>query len=164
MSPSISRKCLPFQSLISDLPQLLLPCGSNIDHRLVKVPTCTNLSDNVDHLQTAYSQTKSMEHYFLALHSALDYFDNNNSHVRILFIDYCSAFKTIISNKLFPKFQDLDLGAFICSWLLDFLTSRLQFNIGHNISSILILNIGAAQGLVLSPLLYSMHTHDCFVS
>ena len=33
--------------------------------------------------------------------------------------------------------------------------------VGNNISTSLILNTGAPQGCVLSPLLYSLFTHDC---
>jgi hypothetical protein len=33
--------------------------------------------------------------------------------------------------------------------------------VGNNISTLLILNTRASQGCVLSPLLYSLFTHDC---
>jgi hypothetical protein len=33
--------------------------------------------------------------------------------------------------------------------------------VGNNISTLLVLNTGAPQGCVLSPLLYSPFTHDC---
>ena len=50
----------------------------------------------------------------------------------------------------------------LCNWVLDFLTGRPQVvRVGNNISSPLILNTGAPQGCVLSPLLYSLFTHDC---
>jgi hypothetical protein len=35
--------------------------------------------------------------------------------------------------------------------------------VGNNTSATLILNPGALQGCVLSPLLYSLFTHDCMV-
>ncbi len=47
-------------------------------------------------------------------------------------------------------------------WILDFLTGRSQVvRMGNNTSSPLTLNTGAPQGCVLSPLLYSLYTHDC---
>ena len=43
------------------------------------------------------------------------------------------------------------------NWILDFLTGCHQVN---NMSATLVLNTGAPQGCVLSPLLYSLFTHD----
>ncbi len=61
-----------------------------------------------------------------------------------------------------PKLQTLGLNRSLCSWILDFLTGRSQVvRMGNNTSSSLILNTGAPQGCVLSPLLYSLYTHDC---
>ncbi len=65
-------------------------------------------------------------------------------------------------SKLTVKFRALGLNNSLCSWILDFLTGRRQVvRIGSNISSPLTLNTGAPQGCVLSPLLYSLYTHDC---
>ena len=45
---------------------------------------------------------------------------------------------------------------------MDFLTGRPQVvKVGNNISISPILNTGAPQRCVLSPLLYSLFTHDC---
>jgi hypothetical protein len=44
---------------------------------------------------------------------------------------------------------------------LDFLTGRPQVLKVGNISTPLILSTGAPQGCVVSPLLYSLFTHDC---
>uniref|UniRef100_A0A8C8I2H8 Metalloproteinase inhibitor 2 n=1 Tax=Oncorhynchus tshawytscha TaxID=74940 RepID=A0A8C8I2H8_ONCTS len=80
----------------------------------------------------------------------------------MLFIDYSSAFNTIVPSKLVIKLETLGLDPALCNWVLDFLTGRPQVvRVGNNISSPLILNTGAPQGCVLSPLLYSLFTHDC---
>ncbi len=77
-------------------------------------------------------------------------------------MDYSSAFNTIVSATLVAKLQTLGLKRSLCSWILDFLTGRSQVvRMGNNTSSPLILNTGAPQGCVLSPLLYSLYTHDC---
>ena len=58
--------------------------------------------------------------------------------------------------------ETLGLDPALCNWVLDFLTGRPQVvMVGNNISTPLILNTGAPQGCVLSPLLYSLFTHDC---
>ena len=82
----------------------------------------------------------------------------------MLFIDYSSAFNTIVPSKLIIKLEALGLNPSLCNWVLDFLTGRPQVvKVGNNISTSLTLNTGAPQGCVLSPLLYSLFTHDCLV-
>ncbi|KAL7877247.1 hypothetical protein SRHO_G00038900 [Serrasalmus rhombeus] len=79
-----------------------------------------------------------------------------------MFIDYSSAFNTIIPAKLIPKLTDLDLNSHLCNWILDFLMSRHQVvKVGNSFSSTLTLSTVAPQGCVLSPLLCSLYTHDC---
>ena len=80
----------------------------------------------------------------------------------MLFIDYSSASNTIVPSKLITKLRTLGLNTSLCNWILDFLTGRPQVvRVGNNTSSMLILNTGAPQGCVLSPLLHSLFTHDC---
>ena len=67
----------------------------------------------------------------------------------MLFIDYSSAFNTTVPSKL----------------IIVFLTGRPQVvRVGNNISTPLILNTGAPQGCILSPLLYSLFTHECMAT
>ena len=46
--------------------------------------------------------------------------------MRPLFIDFSSAFNTIIPSKLITKLSDLGIDPFLCNWILDFLTCRRQ--------------------------------------
>ncbi len=49
----------------------------------------------------------------------------------------------------------------LCDWIQDFLTARPQVvKVGQFTSNSITLNVGAPQGCVLSPLLYSLYTHD----
>ncbi len=78
------------------------------------------------------------------------------------FIDFSSAFNTIIPQQLINKLNLLGLNNSLCNWILDFLTGRPQsVRVGHNTSSTTTLNTGAPQGCVLSPLLFTLLTHDC---
>ena len=43
----------------------------------------------------------------------------------MLFIDYSSAFNSIVPSKLIIKLEDLGLNPTLCNWVLDFLTGRL---------------------------------------
>ncbi|KAK1795532.1 hypothetical protein P4O66_001241 [Electrophorus voltai] len=60
------------------------------------------------------------------------------------------------------KLSLLGLNTSLCNWILDFLTGRLQFvRIGSSTSNTTTLSTGALQGSVLSPLLFTLLTHDC---
>ena len=74
----------------------------------------------------------------------------------MLFIDFSSAFNTIVPSKLINKLRTLGLNTYFCSWILDFLTGRPRVvRVGNNTSATLILNTGAPRGWVLSLLTQS---------
>ena len=82
--------------------------------------------------------------------------------MRILLIDYSSAFNTIVTSELITKLRTLGLNTSLCNWILAFLAGCPQFvRVGNNTSAMLILNTGAPQGCMLFPLLYSLFIHDC---
>lgn len=59
-------------------------------------------------------------------------------------------------------FGNLGLQPSVCNWIFKFQTGRPQeVTSGSRTSSSPILNTGAPQGCVLSPLLYSLFTYDC---
>jgi hypothetical protein len=74
-----------------------------------------------------------------------------NSHHKLVSAQY-SALNLVI----------LGLNNFLSNWILDFLTDHPQVvRVGNNTSATLILNTWAPQRCVLSPLLYSLFSHDC---
>ena len=79
----------------------------------------------------------------------------------MLFIDYSSAFNTIIT-----KLRTLGLNTSLCNWILDFLiTYPYQVvRVGNNTSTTLILITGAPQGAcsasIVIPVLSSSARHD----
>ena len=80
----------------------------------------------------------------------------------MLFIDCSSVLNTIVHSKLITKQRTLGLNTSLSNWILDFLTGQPQVVIvGNNTSVTLIFNTGAPQGCMLSPILYSLFTHDC---
>ncbi len=125
--------------------------------KLIRDHICSVLSASLDPLQFAYRRNRSTDNAIaFTLHTALSHLENKNTYVRMLFVDYSSAFNTIVPATLVEKLQTLGLNRSLCSWILDFLTGRSQVvRMGNNTSSPLILNTGAPQGCVLSPLLYS---------
>ncbi len=140
-------------------PVALTPIFSKCFEKLVRDYICSVLPASLDPLQFDRSTDDAIA---FTLHTALSHLENKNTYVRMLFVDYSSAFNTIVPATLVAKLQTLGLNRSLCSWILDFLTGRSQVvRMGNNTSSPLTLNTGAPQGCVLSPLLYSLYTHDC---
>ena len=55
----------------------------------------------------------------------------------MLFIDYSSAFNTIVPSKLIIKLEALGLNPALCNWVLDFLTCRIQvMKVSNNTSTL----------------------------
>ncbi len=144
-------------------PIALTPIFSKCFEKLIRDHICSVLPASLDPLQFAYRSNRSTDDAIaFTLHTALSHLENKNAYVRMLFVDYSSAFNTIVPATLVAKLQTLGLNRSLCSWILDFLTGRSQVvRMGNNTSSPLTLNTGASQGCVLSPLLYSLYTHDC---
>ena len=61
-----------------------------------------------------------------ALHAALSHLEQQGSYVRMLFVDYSSAFNTILPHKLVIKLGDLGLPYTTCRWISGFLSGRRQ--------------------------------------
>ncbi len=120
--------------------------------RLLKKHICSSILAPLDPLQFAYRPNRSTDDAISqVLHSSFTHIDSTNSnYVRLLFIDYIH-FNTIVPTKLAVKLSDLGLNTSLCDWIQDFLTARPQ-----------VVKVG--QGCVLSPLLYSLYTHDCVSS
>ena len=123
----------------------------------------TIMPETLDPLRFRYRPNRSTEDPIsIALHTALFHLGKRNSYVRMLFIDYSTAFNTRVPTKLITKLRILGLNLSLCDWILDFLMGRPQVvRVGNNTAAKLILNTGAPHRCVLSPLLYSLFTHDC---
>ncbi|KAK3545619.1 hypothetical protein QTP70_008237 [Hemibagrus guttatus] len=148
---------------LNDLrPVALTPIIMKCFEKLVLSHLIVSLPPTLDPHQFAYRSNRSTEDAIsTAIHLPLTHLDNNNTYIRMLFID-SSAFNTVIPSKLIAKLSDLGICTSICSWIMDFITNRIQsVRSGNHISSTLILNTDVPQGCVLSPLLYSLFTHDC---
>ncbi len=144
-------------------PVALTPILMKCFERLVMQHIKSVLPPSLDPFQFAYRSNRSTDDAIAtALHPALTHLDKKDSYVRMLFIDFSSAFNTIIPQQLTHKLVQLGLNTSLCNWLLDFLTGRPQaVRVSINTSSTITLNTGAPQGCVLSPLLFTLLTHDC---
>ncbi len=131
--------------------------------RLVKSHISSSIPVTLDPLQFAYRPNRSTDNAIShILHSSLTHIDSSNgNYARLLFIDYSSAFNTIVLIKLASKLTGLGLNSSLCDWIQDFLTGRPQVvKVGQFTSNSITLNVGAPQACVLSPLL-STHMTAC---
>jgi hypothetical protein len=116
-----------------------------------------------DPMQFAYRANRSVEDAVsLTLHHVLQHLETTRSYARVLFIDFSSAFNTIIPQNLFSKLCDFNVDPLMCKWILSFLTERTQVvRCSGRLSGSLTLNTGAPQGCCLSPFLFTLFTNDC---
>uniref|UniRef100_A0A7N8WMP4 Reverse transcriptase domain-containing protein n=1 Tax=Mastacembelus armatus TaxID=205130 RepID=A0A7N8WMP4_9TELE len=117
----------------------------------------------LDPLQFAYRSNRSVDDAVnMGLHYILQHLDKPGTYVRILFVDFSSAFNTIIPSLLQNKLSQLSVPDSTCQWITSFLTDRQQLvRMGKFTSGSRITSTGAPQGCVLSPLLFSLYTNDC---
>ncbi|KAI4883582.1 hypothetical protein NFI96_033202, partial [Prochilodus magdalenae] len=114
---------------------------------------------SLDPLQFDYRPNRSTDNAITTtLHLALIHLDNKDTYVRMLFIDFSSAFNTIVPQHLMRKLNMLGLNTSLRNWVLD---RPQSVRISNKISSTTTLSTGAPQGCVLSPLLFTLLTQGC---
>ncbi len=107
-------------------PVALTSTVMKVFERLVKNHICSSIPATLDPLQFAYRPNRSTDDAISqVLHPSLSHIDSKNgNYVKLLFIDYSSAFNTIVPIKLAVKLSDLGLNTSLCDWIQDFLTCR----------------------------------------
>ena len=101
-------------------PQALTSVIMKGIERLVIAHIKSIMPDTLDPLQLAYFPNRTIYATIsIALHSALSHLEKSSAYVRMLFIDYCSAFNTIVRSKVITR---LGLNTHLCNLILDFLT------------------------------------------
>src|SRR4029434_10274802 len=130
--------------------------------RLVLVHLKAITDPLLDPLQFAYRANRSVDDAVnMALHFILQHLDSSGTYARILFVDFSSAFNTIIP-ALQDKLSQLSLPDSTCRWIKDFLSDRRQHGrLGKHVSDSRTISTGSPQDCVLSPLLFSLYTNSC---
>ena len=82
--------------------------------------------------------------------------------VKILYVDFSSAFNTIQPHIMMQKLCMMNVNSRLILWIKDFLTERPQYvKFSGHASDCRYTYTGAPQGCVLSPLLFTLYTSDC---
>ena len=145
-------------------PVALTSVAMKVFERLVMQFLKKSTNHLSDPLQFAYKANRSVDDAVsFTIHKIVQHLDTPKTYARILFLDFSSAFNTIAPQKLYDKLLgDLHVDPQMCRWVLDFLLERNQIvRVQDRISGPLVLNTGAPQGCVLSPLLFTLFTNDC---
>ncbi len=109
-------------------PVALTSIDMKVFERLLKNHICSSIPATLDPLQFAYHPNRSTDDAISqVLHSSLLHIDSKNgNYARLRFIDYSSAFNTIVPIELAVKLTELGLNTSLCNWIQDFLTGRPQ--------------------------------------
>ncbi len=95
-------------------PVALISVVMKCIERLVKDYVCSSLRSTMDPVKFAYHPNRSTEDTTAHnLHTTLSHLDKKGSYVRLLFVDYSSAFNTIVPSRLLTKLKDLGLNTSI---------------------------------------------------
>ncbi|KAK7888821.1 hypothetical protein WMY93_024381 [Mugilogobius chulae] len=120
-------KKTPVSSLNDYRPIALTPIIMKCFEKIVMSHIKKCIPPNLDPYQYAYRQNRSTDDAVnAAVHTILTHLEGRDTYIRMLFIDYSSAFNTVIPQRLCDKLLLLGLTPSLCSWVLSFLTDRPQ--------------------------------------
>ena len=130
--------------------------------RIICKQITISVADQLDPLQFAYRANRSVDDATLTIENLITrHLDQSDTFVRILMMDFSSAFNTLQPHLLLTRLLELNLSPSLVLWIRAFLKDRPQTVCIEGHSSIeLVLNTGAPQGCVLLPILLSIYTNE----
>lgn len=163
-------------SIVIPLPKKSCP-QQNDDYRPVALTSIvmkslerimvSKLRSEVQHLldpyQFAYNNGRGTDDALITtVHSILKHLENPSGYVRLLFMDFSSAFNCILPQIMLSRLQQMEVNPFIVKWYGSFLTERKQqVRVNSTLSDMISVSTGAPQGCVSSPLLFILYTNEC---
>lgn len=117
----------------------------------------------LDPYQFAYKNNRSTDDAVLTvLHSILQHLENPKAYARLLFIDFSSAFNTLLPHILLDKLINWSVNPYIIRWYHSFLSNRTQqVRVNQCLSDVKTINTGVPQSCVSSPVLFTLYSNDC---
>ena len=117
-------------------------------------------ASQTDPMQFAYKAARGTDDACAVLvHLLQQHLDVPGTYARILYVDFSSAFNTMLPSVLIRKLTTMGVSPSLCAWISSYLrnrTQRVRFGRAH--SDPITTNIGAPQGCVLSPVLFTLYT------
>ena len=123
----------------------------------------TDVTDTqMDPMQFAYRKARGTDDACAELiYQIFEHLEMQGNYVRLLFVDFSSAFNTMLPSVLVDKLSTMSVSSSLCRWILNYLRDRSQrVRIGNTYSRSINTNIGAPQGCVLSPVLFTHYTDE----
>jgi hypothetical protein len=144
-------------------PVALTPIVMKCFERIVLTRLLSHTSKHHDPSQFAYKPHRNTDDAILTLlHNAYTHLEKPGSFVRILFVDFSSAFNTIQPHLMALKLLSYDVHPKLILWIVSFLVNRSQsVRFQNALSSTTSTSTGSPQGTVLSPFLFTLYTNDC---
>ncbi len=117
------------------------------------------MADKLDSQQFAYKHNRSTEDAVVTLmHLILKHLYNPKTTARALFLDFTSAFNTIRLELLLAKMVEKEVNYHLIHWYHAFFRNRIQIvKVNQTYSTPTITNIGAPQGCVSSPFIFTLY-------
>ena len=143
-------------------PVALTPIIMKVLERIVLQRLMQQTDDRMDPHQFAYRRNRGVEDAIISLlHDTYTHLESPKSFVRVLYIDFSSAFNTIQPHLMARKLVDMQVNPNLILWLVDFLVERSQkVKYQHALSDSKTISTGAPQGTVLAPVLFTLYTND----
>lgn len=131
--------------------------------RLVLRRLLNQVQLSMDSDQFAYKARRCVDDasaLMVGLHLVSEYLETPGSYARVRFVDFNSAFNTMRPSILISKLGALRVARPLCQWILSYFWNRpQQVRVKQSLSTIRYTNIGALQGCVLSPMLFTIYTN-----
>ncbi len=125
--------------------------------RVIASHLTTSLRQWFDPFQFAYRRGATLT----LMNSVTNHLQQPKSYARLLFIDFSSAFNCIQKLPLTERLCSINTNRHILEWIKEFLTDWPQrVRCSGVTSDTVILNTGAPQGCVLSPVLFCLYTNE----
>ena len=154
----------PQPSVLNDYrPVALTPIVIKCFERIRRMHILHTVKPVMDTRQYTYRTKRGVEDATLMMvNSIYQHLDKSGNYVRVLMVDFSSAFNTIQPHLMIDKLLSLGVNNHIVLWVHQFLTRRPQrVCLGEVLSDTVLTNTGHPQGCVLSPVLFTIYTNDC---